>query len=199
MLLVKLNGSRLDTKKRFDKLFKIEKEINLIVNSSMFKDLILAIPTKHGELSHWGKASNYEVYEHIMSGSQELSPAKDGVIEVYFDDYYSWKNVIGYTYPNIDTIYVNTRYFDSDDLTPEMHNRKLSGSNCLHEISHKIGFDHDFRATNRRPFSLSYILNDIYEKCWDKLIAPNLKRKEVQYSYRKWFKTYWGSKVELHD
>ena len=134
-----------------------------------------------------------------MSGVEELDPDADHTIDIEVDDYYTFKKVIGHTYPNTRTIHTNTKYFDSTDITPGNHHRKQSGSNFLHEYFHKIGFDHDFRATSRRPSSLCYQGNRVYEECWDVLVAPELKRVDSTRSYRKWFKTYTTTITELKE
>lgn len=199
MLKVSIDSSNLDTKWRKIKAEKIEREMETIVNSDLFRELVLAIKYKHGETSYWRDAPNQEIYDHIISGKETLNPIEDGEIDIVIDDYYTWRRVIGYTYPNIQTIYTNTKYFDSENLSPERHHRKMSGSNAMHEYGHKLGFDHDFRATSRRKYSLCYLLNDIYEQCWDELIAPTMKRAEREYTYRRWFRTYKVLRVELHD
>lgn len=198
MIKVTINPEKLDTQKRKLKAFEIEREMELILNSSEFKARVLRLSFLDGELSAWRQKSNLDIYDHIMSGAETLSPEVDYELDLSLDDYYSVKKVIGYTYPNTATVYTNTKYFDSDDISPDYHHRKQSGSNFLHEYFHKLGFSHDFSNTKRRPRSLCYQGNRIYEECWDMLIAPQLKKVEVEYTYRKWFKTYRGKRIELH-
>lgn len=177
------------------KLSKVFQEFYVIINSDLFRQKILDIKYKHGECSMWNKATNEEIYKHIMRGNVESEHQIDLLLEFY----YSWRNVVGYTYPNSEKIYLNRKYFGSTDDRAKYHHRKMAGSNLIHEYSHKIGFDHDFRNTARRKYSLSYLLNDIYEECWDELIAPTLERVEVERYYRKWFRTYKETVVYLKD
>ena len=199
MIKVSIDGSKLDTIRRIRKVAKVQEEMEIILNSDLFKMLVTNMKLLHGETSAWKDATGEEIYERIMSGASDLSPEKDSVINIFVDDYYSWKRVIGYTYPNTKTIYTNTKYFDSVNITQDNHHRKMTGSNFLHEYGHKIGFDHDFRATARRPYSICYQLNDIYESCWDALMPSRMKRVERIYSYRRWFRRYTRTVVELHD
>jgi len=119
-----------------------------------------------------------------MEGAEVLDPEVDYEIDIYVDDYYSLKKVIGYTYRNTKYQYVNSRYFDK-------RSTKLIGSNVLHEYGHKLGFGHDFRRTKRRPFSVCYQLNDIYEECYDQLMG-NLPQR-IKKCYRSW-RTLWLKK-----
>ena len=46
-------------------------------NSENFRKKVLTIKNKSGELSKWKDASNLEIYEHLMSGSEVLEPDQD--------------------------------------------------------------------------------------------------------------------------
>jgi hypothetical protein len=196
MIKVLIDESKLNTVWRRGKAKQIEHEFQLIVNSELFKEKVLGIKYKHGELSHWGKASNEEFYNYFMSGSSVLQPEADKIINIELDDYYTWRGVIGYTYPNINTIYVNTKFYDNNDLRIQSHHRKLTGSNFIHEASHKMGCDHDFNRTARRAYSLSYLLNEIYEECWDRIVLPTLEKRITTVTYRRWFRTYTEERIE---
>jgi hypothetical protein len=198
MLRVVIDFSKMDTDKRKKKALQVQKEMELILNSTLFKDRVLLMD-KRGELSDWKNANNKAIYEYLMDGSETLRPTKDGILNLSIDDYYSFKSVVGYTYENTETVYSNTKYFDSEDKTYENHHRKLTGSNFLHEYGHKKGFDHDFRSTERRDYSICYQMNEIYEYCWNRLIAPTLVKKVEVVSYRSWFRTYTKEIVTLED
>ena len=58
------------------------------------------------------------------------------------------KRVIGYTIPGEPEIYLNRNFRYSSSWTTYSE-----ASNILHETAHKIGYAHDFNATERRPVS----------------------------------------------
>jgi len=198
MITVTINSDKLDTQERKLKAFEIEKEMELVLNSDLFRSKILGLRDAFGETSNWRTAPNIKIWEHIESGREILSPDLDNDLDIILDDYYTLKRVIGYGYPSTPTIYVNTRYFDAVDLSAANHHRKNAGSNFLHEYFHKLGFAHDFSSTSRRPYSLCYLGNTVYEECWDELVGKKLKRVEITSTYRKWFKTYTTTRIELH-
>ena len=59
------------------------------------------------------------------------------------------RNVVGYTSQGTPEITMNRSFFDG--YTPA----EIAG-NMAHEWMHKLGFEHDFRATARRPDSVPY-------------------------------------------
>lgn len=170
----------MNTPARREKLIQVAEELERVLSSVMFRDEILKLTKadKVGELSDWRGMPNLSLYNHITSGADRFDSNKDNVMDVFVDDYYSFKRVIGYTTLNSKYIYVNTKYFDK-------RSNKLVGSNILHEYGHQLGFSHDFRATSRRPNSICYKLNGIYEKCHDIIIKKGLTWKKV-FVRRKW-------------
>ena len=70
--------------------------------------------------------------------------------------YYAWTSTIGYRNEGESIIHCNRRFHDSYTVEEE-------ASNVLHECTHLMGFDHDFRATARRPFSGPYMVNKALE------------------------------------
>ena len=151
---------------RREKVEQTALEIHSVLNSQIFRDKVLVMQ-KHGERSAWRNKSNKEIYDFIMKGSERLSPEVDYEMDVFIDDYYSIKRVIGYTNGKTPYIFTNTRYFDKN------HTREV-GANIVHEWSHKLGFDHDFRATAARPYSVSYRLGKIYQECYDIIFKKQL-------------------------
>ena len=88
-------------------------------------------------------------------------PGKPIGVEFYYSDWIG-RNVIGYTYEGDPKVYLNTRYRVNNywDLCAEV-------SNLFHETLHKppFSFDHDFKATERRPYSVPYTGNRAIEHC----------------------------------
>jgi hypothetical protein len=65
------------------------------------------------------------------------------------------------------------RYFTRATL-PELVNT------IFHEVSHKAGFSHDFRATARRPWSVPYLVGSIAERIASALLsAPKVQAESV--------------------
>lgn len=167
---VSINTANLDTDTRRLKAKLVEKEMEEVINSEIFKDIFLRKLYNRnyheGELSPWRYETPEAIFKHIMEGAETLSPEIDYEFDIDIDDYYSFKSVIGYTYPNITTIFVNTKFFDA-------RSSRLCGSNLLHEQGHKLGFSHDFFSTKRRQDSLCYLLNEIYEEAYEKVFSVN--------------------------
>lgn len=161
-----MDANKMDVKERADKLGEVAWELHQILNSTMFRDklLKLSMTQKNGERSKWKDATNMEIYRRLMSGADRFNETEDNVINLYVDDYYTIKNVIGYTTLNSKYIYVNTKYFDT-------RSNMLVGSNILHEYGHQVGFSHDFWNTPQRNNSLCYQLNRIYEETHKVLIG----------------------------
>lgn len=181
---VNIDASKLDTQERIDKMTQVAIEMHRVLNSKIFMDGVLRMK-KHGERSKYINYSNTEIYQMIMKGAEVLDPVVDYELDIFVDDYYSFKRVIGYTYANTKTVFVNTKYFDTNSA-------RGVGSNILHEYGHKLGFGHDFRSTSARPYSICYQLNKIYEDCHRKLYS-DLVTSKVKYCYRSW-KTLWLKK-----
>lgn len=158
---INIDASKIDTDQRYEKIQDIAFEIHTVINSKIFMDQVLKMK-KFGERSKYKDYTNMEIYQILMKGSETLEPVEDNEWDIYIDDYFSWKRVIGYTKKNIKTIFINTRFFDK-------RHRALCGSNIVHEYGHKLGFSHDFRATKDRPFSICYQLNKAYEAAYSKI------------------------------
>jgi hypothetical protein len=130
--------------------------LKLIVNSVEFKERVLAHTYNGSNQFVDNKGlTNEEIYLRIMEGAETLSRDGDGgnVVDSEMDIdiklYYSSKNVVGYTYPNVLQIWVNKKYFIPNSLG-------AVAANVIHEWTHKIGFGHDYSSTSRRPYSVPY-------------------------------------------
>ena len=79
-------------------------------------------------------------------------------VKIDVEMYYTLKRVLGYTLPTAKKEWLNRRYmlrWSVCDL----------GSLLAHETSHKVGYDHDFQATARRPQSVPYSINTAFKAC----------------------------------
>lgn len=99
-----------------------------------------------------GGLSNYQIYNKLLSGSETLDPELDGIADVFITvDRRNKKGVIGYTYPNTKWQYIYHWVLNSWGVN------EIAG-NIAHEWCHKIGFDHDFKRTAIRPYSVPYAI-----------------------------------------
>lgn len=191
MLRVQIDTSKLNTETRKRKARECANELELIVNHPKFKEMITEMPNywRRGETSRYRNDSGEELYSLIISGEEETSDDADGVINLYIDDYYTRKGVIGYMIPRKPTIYVNTRFFDS------MSKKKVC-SNFLHEYGHTLGFRHGKGPNIRR--SIPYYLNKVVETIYPLAIlgkeeAPKEEPKYKTVCRRSW-RTLWRRK-----
>jgi hypothetical protein len=163
---INLNASKMNCEERRDKLEEVAFQLHQIVNSTIFRDKVLRM-RPWGETSEWKSASGAMIYNHIMSGAEETNGIEDRVMDIYVDDFFSYRNIVGYMNPFKKWIHVNTKYFDK-------RFNKAIGSNILHEYGHTLGFRHEGGATKARPHSICYRLNVIYEECHNKLVGNNI-------------------------
>tara|TARA_Y100000296_G_C5180060_1_gene263712 strand:+ start:32042 stop:32659 length:618 start_codon:yes stop_codon:yes gene_type:complete len=142
--------------------------IEQVVNHPQFKDEILKA-NFFGETSQFKNKTNLEIYKHIISGSESLKPEIDNeadILQGAFKPKWWKRDPIGYTYRNVLEQWMNLQYLRVSPVS------KLA-SNMFHEWLHKMGFDHDFKATSRRPYSVCYQGNKILEKIYKQVPASN--------------------------
>jgi hypothetical protein len=148
--------------KQKEKMHKAITRIKIAINSVEFKKRVLA-HTYKGETTFVQNdgLTNEEIYYIIMDAAEELSPQVDNELDLEIQMYYSRKRVVGYTYPNVTKIWVNSKYFNTNSLA-------AVAANVVHEWTHKLGFGHDYKSTSRRPYSVPYgvgtIIKEIIEQ-----------------------------------
>lgn len=142
----------------------------------MLEDEISKSNNLEGELSKWRTSSPKEIYARLYP------------ICLYLNTYYTSMSVIGYGRPGTKDIYINTKYLSDYSIENPLDLMKI-GSNLLHEHSHDRGFDHDFKNTDRRKNSLSYVLNRTYERAFRKFY--NIP-EPVVVLYTPWYKRLWS-------
>jgi hypothetical protein len=126
-----------------------------VVNSEEFKEAVLnyEYDGKNQFVQNNGM-TNEQIYQHLMTGKENLFPEVDLEMDVDVSLYrQSWGrcSVVGYTTPTSPRIYVNRCFFNGFEL------QEVAG-NLFHEWIHKMGFGHDYKPTERRPFSVPYAL-----------------------------------------
>lgn len=106
--------------------------------------------------------SNKQIYNKILTAAEKLKPTRDNEmdldLELYTDNN---SNTVGYTYPNTNRVWMNSKYFNQNSAA-------LVTTNMMHEWLHKLGFDHDAKVTTKRPYSvpyaIGYIVRDLAKK-----------------------------------
>lgn len=144
---------------------KVRKAIQIIkrvVASTEFRDRVLNF-SYDGKTGFWQNRgySNAQIYQMILDGKETLLPVVDNEMDLDLELYYEDINTIGYTYPNVNKIWMNTRYFYK--FTPVQ-----VADNIFHEWIHKIGFDHDLEYSVSRdysvPYGLGYLVKELGKK-----------------------------------
>jgi hypothetical protein len=141
------------------KLDRAMVKLGQVLNSREFKDAVLS----HRFEGKPGFANDSrtpaEVYAVIRAAKETFTQVADGEVDLNVElKSLSWfqRGVVGYTTPSSDTVTTNRRFysgFDESDIAGHLG----------HEWLHKLGFEHDFKATARRPHSVPYALGELIE------------------------------------
>ncbi|MDP1821750.1 MAG: hypothetical protein Q8L48_00840 [Archangium sp.] len=141
------------------KLDQATRLIGNVLNSREFRDAVLGatFDGKPGFASE--TRSPQQVYAAIRAAKENFTSAADGDVDLNVGlESFSWfqRSTVGYTTPSSDTVTTNRRFFSG--FTPA----EVAG-HLGHEWLHKLGFEHDFKATARRPSSVPYELGELIE------------------------------------
>jgi hypothetical protein len=143
-----------------DKVKKAKEIIELIMNSEEFKNRVLNFTYNGKKEFHQNNGlTNEEIYNLLMTGEELLMPESTGVMNFDLTLYTSknpWSKVKGYTNPDSMRIYINRKFFKLSSWTAVD-----TAGNMVHEWVHKMGFSHDYRDNNDRPYSVPYAIGYI--------------------------------------
>lgn len=131
-----------------------------VLNSKEFRDGVLGATYAGKPGFANDERSPREIYDTIRAAKESYAPAADGEVDLNLElRSLSWfsRNVVGYGTEGGDTITTNRRFFSSFDAA------EVAG-HLGHEWLHKVGFEHDFNPTARRPESVPYELGELIEK-----------------------------------
>lgn len=107
-----------------------------------------------------------------LSREEVVKKIQNAVVEVPLSMYYdSRSGVYGYTYEGRPTVYLNRWYRTEEDYKNGDWSICAEASNEIHESTHKMGFDHDFKSTSRRPYSVPYTANFATDSCCPAIFA----------------------------
>ncbi len=133
-----------------------------VVNTEEFKQKVLHFTYQGQETYVQNEGlSNLQIYNRIMQAAEMYPKATSAnktmdLWTALYTSIRSERDVIGYTYVDTSFVYSNTYFFN---------NAEISGiaGNIIHEWLHKVGFDHDYEVTSRRPASVPYAIGYIVE------------------------------------
>jgi hypothetical protein len=141
------------------KLDRAMVKLGAVLSSREFRDAVLS-HTYGGKPGFANDArAPAEIYAVIRAAKERYTDAADGEVDLNLSlRSLSWfqRGVVGYTSEDSDTITTNRRFFSGFDEA------EVAG-HLGHEWLHTLGFEHDFKATARRPFSVPYAVGDLIE------------------------------------
>jgi hypothetical protein len=145
---------------------KVQKAIVIIkkvIATSEFRNRVLNFSYK-GKLGFVdnGGLTNAQIYQKLLDGAEDLKPVVDHTMDLDLELYYSVRSTVGYTYPDVIRIWMNTKFFDS--YTPVE-----VADNVFHEWTHKLGFDHAASYSESRDYSVPYGLGYLMEELGAKI------------------------------
>jgi hypothetical protein len=146
-----------------EKLYRAVEVLREVINSKELKEQILNHKFKDDTTFHQNNnMTNLEIYNHLMTGAENLKPDADRVMNFDLTLYRSknpWSSVKGYTLPDTMRIWLNKKFYRRTSWTPVD-----IAANMAHEWIHKMGFGHDFNYNSDRPFSVPYAIGDLVGK-----------------------------------
>lgn len=141
-----------------DKILTAAELIKKVVASEEFKDRILNHKYKGKKtFVDNGGMSNAEIYKTILNGAEKLNPGVDNEMDLNLEVYKANNMVVGYTYPNVFRIWMNSKYLNQNSPA------KVT-TNMMHEWLHKLGFKHAAKKTANRSYSVPYAVGYLTAK-----------------------------------
>lgn len=141
-----------------DKLNLAKRIVQFVINSAEFKNRVFNFTYNNQKTFVQNNGlSNEQVYNLLMTGAEKYpkQTAQDQTmnfqLELYAPKWYQSNNVLGYTSQTDPIIHINKNFYNSAEVFE-------IAMNLTHEWCHKMGFDHDSKATARRPYSVPYAI-----------------------------------------
>lgn len=140
LTVTKCNGCSVS---EFDRIKASTAKLNEVIHSSCFRD----------------ELSNMKLIQtNGKTPAQVVESLTNAEIVIETQMYWTLNRVLGYTLPNVNKEWINRRYLMKWSVCD-------LGSLLAHETSHKVGYDHDYKTTKNRPYSVPYSVNRAFEKC----------------------------------
>lgn len=133
--------------------------IKKVIASQEFKDRVIN-HTYEGKKTYVDSKglSNTQIYRKILEAAERMGiTSRNNTMDVELELYHAATTTIGYTYPNVTRIWMNTKYFDK--YTPH----QVAG-NLMHEWVHKLGFGHAIKWSKSRDYSVPYAVGYLMEQ-----------------------------------
>ena len=130
-----------------------------IITSDEFRERVLnhTVNGKKTFIDNLGM-TNEEIYKKISDGAEIIGDtSKNSTMNVELELFHSATKTIGYTYPDTNRIWINTKYFQNYTVI------KVA-DNLMHEWMHKLGFDHDKVYSVSRNYSVPYAIGYLVEE-----------------------------------
>lgn len=174
---VEVHGLKNFSEKHRQKMSAAIIELERVANSPEFMHHILV----HEFDDQTNGKTNEELYEHFMSGSTKFHEAKDNDLDLMLTSYYSWKSVIGYTYPSTWFTWINRKFIPGFSLGD------LAG-NVTHEDRHNAGYGHRKASDHDSvPYAFGYIMRDLINGKIPPVSYTNRKRPTRIRRRRRWY------------
>jgi hypothetical protein len=170
-LLMNIRSAENFTDRQYDKLMEAKALVEMIINSAAFKSRVLNF-TYNGSLEFVQNngMTNGQIYHYLMSGAErypfqtEADRMMDFDLKLYKPKWYQSKRVLGYTSRDTSVIHINRNFFNKAEFNQ-------IAMNLVHEWTHKMGFEHDFNRTDRRPYSVPYGVGYIVRDLGNKILG----------------------------
>ncbi len=159
-LEVELNDAQGFSQRQTQLLNQAVVAVNQVINSENFKQSVLN-HTYQGkkQFVQSDGLDNEQVYQKIMEAAEiypKVSPV-DGLMDMTLQVYWPrwrWSSAVAYTNWNTATLFISGRYLGWAKVSD-------LANTIVHEWVHKLGFEHDYNSTARRPYSVPYAIGDI--------------------------------------
>ena len=177
------------------KFKKAMNELVKVINSREFYVRWMAL-----ELVQTNGLTNKELYDLLMSGNSKFQNNNDRDIDVQITMYYSYKRVVGYTYPSTWATWINRKFFRN-------FTEAEIAANVFHEDWHNKGLGHK-RASDHMsvPYAGGHLVRDMIRNGYDPTpfaagdIPPTVVQvnrdnpdKPVKKTYFiPWYKRFWN-------
>ena len=162
-LVVNVLGRSNFTENQSAQLGRVSTLLNHALNGEDFKNAVL-------NFSYQGKKqfvqnngmTNEQIYHFLMSGAEKYPTAQlanekaDMNLTIYYPRWYSRSSAVAFTSTSDPFLHIYNNYYNTALLS------ELSNT-LVHEWTHKMGFDHDYKNTPQRPFSVPYGVGGIIE------------------------------------
>ena len=138
------------------------RKAHTVLNSKAFQDRVLNHEFQGSKTFVDNRGmTNLQIYQTIMEGREDLLPKVDHTMNISLSMYTNnWTSTVGYTYPDTLTIWVNSKFFNSNSYG-------RIAANVVHEWTHKLGFEHSYYNDYARPYSVPYAIGSIVEELVD--------------------------------